>query len=1139
MTTNFDFIKGEWPEIHSDCAKAEAYGRTDPRSSVFYARRVVEQLVVFVYDIEQLPVPYKSDLAARISDPAFKQVAGPQITAKATLIRKIGNVGVHESKPIPDHAALQVLKELHHIVVWAAFHYSTQPDLVPTGIVFDPSLLPAPQSPGSQPPLSPAELAALLAKFEAKDAAIAEQKATNEALQAEIDQLRENIAAAQAVKIHRADEHDYDEASTRDLFIDALLLEAGWTLADARDREFPVVGMPNEKRTGFVDYVLWGHDGLPLALVEAKRTKKDPAVGQQQAKLYADCLEKMTGQRPVIFFSNGYEHWVWDDAAGYPPRRVSGFFTSDELALMVQRRVGRLGLVDQPVDKSIVERHYQVRAIRAVGDAFTRKQREALLVMATGSGKTRTVIALVDLLMKAGWVKRVLFLADRVALVNQAANAFKAHLPAATTVNLVTEKVTDGRVYVSTYPTMMGLIDSKDGEARKFGPGCFDLIVIDEAHRSVYQKYGAIFDWFDAMLVGLTATPKDEIDRNTYSLLHLEDGVPTDAYPLDEAVAEGYLVPAVAVSVPIKFLREGIRYDRLSEAEKDSWDSLEWGEDGEVPDAVGAEELNRWLFNADTVDKALAHLMTHGHRVAGGDRIGKTIIFAKSNAHAEFIKQRFDLAYPEFGGTYARVITYQTEYAQSLIDDFSSKDKAPHIAISVDMLDTGIDVPEVVNLVFFKLVRSRSKFWQMIGRGTRLCADLYGPGEDKKNFYVFDLCQNLEYFNQPGAGAEGSLQKALAERLFEARLGLISTLDASGTGAHESSGDGTESVSGLRHDTARHLHEVVAGMNLDNFIVRPQRRWVQTYSDWSNWAHLTPEKAGEVAQHLAGLPSKVRDDDETAKRFDLLLLRLQLAHLDTDLLLAERLRRTVQDIAGALLSQTAIPAVASQRALLGEVAEDEWWMDVTLPMLELARRRIRGLVRFIEKSKQNIVYTDFKDELGEGTIVNLPGVAPGTNWKRFRDKARAYLRDHQDHLALQRVRRNKQLTADDLNALEGMLIESGAGTEEDIARAKEESHGLGLFIRSLVGLDRQAAMDAFSDYLTGSTYSVAQIRFVEMIVQHLTDNGLMEASRLYESPFTDHAPLGPDMIFSDPEVDRIVVILNEVRDRATVGTGVA
>ncbi|SDM10664.1 type I restriction enzyme, R subunit [Geodermatophilus siccatus] len=1138
--SNFEFVRQEWPEIHNDCRRAEGYLASDPRSACFYARRAAEQVVGLIYDVDGLPIPYKDDLSARTNEPAFQRRVGVGIGQKLNLIRKLGNRAVHDVQPIPARAAVDVLRELHHVVVWTAFRYSTNPAAVPTGAVFDPKLA------GSQAPLSRADVVKLAEKFrqqdEAHGRALRERDELAAAKDAEIEQLREQIKAAQAAHT-LTDTHDYSEARTRDLIIDELLREAGWQLTEGRHREFPVTGMPNAEGKGYVDYVLWGSDGLPLAVVEAKKTTVEPAVGQQQAKLYADCLQQMTGRRPVIFYTNGYRTWLWDDAAGYPPRRVEGFFTADELELMVQRRTGRLPLADAPIDNSIVERHYQQRAIRAVGETFIAKQRAALLVMATGSGKTRTVIALVDQLMRAGWVKRVLFLADRTALVTQAVGAFKTHLPNATTVNLVTEKVTDGRVYVSTYPTMMNLINETDAGRRLFGPGYFDLIVIDEAHRSVYQKYRSIFSWFDSLLVGLTATPKDEVDRNTYSLFNLEDGVPTDAYSLDEAVAAGYLVPPVAVSVPTKFLRDGIRYDELSEAEKDDWDSLEWNEDGDIPDAVSAEEFNKFLFNADTVDKVLATLMKDGHKVAGGDRLGKTIVFAKNQAHAEFIQKRFDANYPEYAGHFARVVTHSVTYAQNLIDDFSIKDKAPHISISVDMLDTGIDVPEVVNLVFFKLVRAKSKFWQMIGRGTRLCPDLYGPGEDKKDFYVFDFCGNLEFFSQNLPDSGGSLQKSLTERLFEARLGLLTGLDRTGVGVvpgdQPEVGRGEVSERGLRVDVAWSLHEVVVGMNVDNFLVRPARQWVETYSDWKAWHQLTPEKAGDIAHHLAGLPSTRRDDDEDAKRFDLILLRLQLARLDGDAVLFERLRKQVQDITAALLGQTAIPSVKAQEQLLEGLSGDEWWVDVTLPMLELARRRVRGLVRFVEKSRRAVVYSNFADEVGESSIVELPGVTPGTDWERFRAKARAYLRDHEDHLALQRLRRNLQLTPEDLAVLEAMLVESGAGNEADIARAREEAHGLGLFIRSLIGLDREAATAAFDRYLSDGTYSANQIRFVQLIVEHLTANGVMEVERLYESPFTDSAPHGPDSIFTEEEVDGIVTVLHQVRDRALPDVTVA
>ncbi len=1127
--SHFAFLEIEWPQLLENASRAEALAHGDPRASIFYARRTLELAVAWLYKFDRsLRLPYQDNLSALLHEPTFRQVVGDALFTKAKLIKDLGNLAVHSTRKVAPSDAVAATRELFHVCYWLARTYGQRSRPEP-GLRFAPDALP---KTSAQPPQSIDQLQALEAQLHEKDEKLATLLSSHAALDEALQRLRAEVAAAKQANAAQPDTHDYSEAETRDAFIDVLLKEAGWPL-DTKSVEVEVSGMPNPEGKGYVDNVLWGDDGKPLALVEDKRTRKSAKAGQQQAKLYADCMEAEYGQRPIIFLSNGYQHWLWDDL-NHPPRAVQGFYKKAELELLIQRRTSRKPLATAVINEHIVNRYYQTRSIRRVAESFEQDAlRKALLVMATGGGKTRTVIALSDLLMRSNWVKRLLFLADRRGLVKQALNAFKQHLPDASPVNLLTDKHAEGRVFVSTYPTMMGLIDEAQGGQRRFGVGHFDLIIIDEAHRSVYQKYRAIFEYFDALLVGLTATPKDEIDHNTYSLFDLESGVPTDVYGLDEAVADGYLVPPVAVSVPLKFQRRGIKYADLSDEEKDQWDALEWNEEGTIPDAVDPAALNQWLFNTDTVDRVLGHLMTHGQRVAGGDRLGKTIIFAKNHAHAEFIAERFDHNYPEYKGHFARVVTHQTDYAQTLIDDFYGKEKAPHIAISVDMLDTGIDVPEVVNLVFFKMVRSKTKFWQMLGRGTRLCPDLFGPGEHKQFFYVFDYCQNLEFFSQNPECAEGTLTEPLSTRLFKGRLELVRLLDvllpAPGTG-DAAPGVAPTAERQLRRELAMGLNQTVAAMNVDNFVVRPQRQAVEQYAKAEAWEQLGPEDYTALTSRVAPLPTQLLDADEEAKRFDLLVLRTQLAILQAQPNYPS-LRETIQTIATALEEQSAIPAVRAEMELIQSVASDEWWEGVTTPMLESARKRLRALVKLIPKGRKKVVYTQFEDELGEATTIELPGIAVGLNLAKFREKARQFLKAHEAHLALQRLRRNQPLTPTDLAELEKMLVEAG-GSPELIEKAKEQSHGLGLFIRALVGLDREAARQAFNEFLTGTKATADQIEFIDLIVQELTQNGVMEPERLFQSPFTDLNAQGPLGVFPLEKALKITEVLNEIRQRA-------
>ena len=1114
--SNFDFLQREWFAIHDTCVKAESYVNSDARAACFYARIALEQMVGWLYRYDNNYSCYDENLGARIYEPCFRNTAGDAIFTKATVIITIGNRAAHGKSTKPADA-VTAITELFHVAYWLARTYSerARPD---PALQFNPTLMPASRT---QPAIP-------IAQLERVESDLKSQKEENLTLRTELEQLKEQYARVKTINEQIRDTHNYNEQQTRDYFIDLLLNEAGFALDHADDKEYEVEGMPNNKNIGYADYVLWGADRKPLAVVEAKRTKRNPKEGQQQAKLYADCLEAKFGRRPVIYLTNGYEHYFWDDTVA-PIRKVEGFFKRDELELLMQRRTNKLSLATEPINADIAGRAYQQQAIRSVAEAIEQhNQRRSLLVMATGSGKTRTVIALVDLMMRCNYVKRVLFLADRVSLVKQAAREFGKNLASAGIVNLLDGADGTGRVYVSTYPTMLNLINNNSEVVRKFGVGYFDLVIVDEAHRSIYSKYGALFNYFDSYLVGLTATPKNEVDHNTYQLFQLERGVPTFAYSLDEAINEKHLVPFVAISVPLKFQREGIKYDDLSDEDKQQWDELEWGEGG-APEEVNAGAINQWLFNEDTVDKVLEHVMTRGEKVASGDRLGKTIIFAKNNDHAEFIEKRFNINYPQYNGKFARVITYKTEYAQSLIDSFSIKESEPHIAISVDMLDTGIDVPEVLNLVFFKQVHSKTKFWQMIGRGTRLCADLYAPNKDKKFFNIFDFCQNFEFFKQNPNIGEGSKADSLDTRLFKMRLNLLTEIDS--VNRPKAVGEAAQQETELRAQTSDLLHGIVSNMTLDNIIVRPQRQYVEKYSVKDIWKRMTLSESTEVSEKLSALPSQMRDAEEEAKHFDYMILSAQLSLLQV-LVVDEKIKSAIQKIMSALEEQNSIPAINKQMPLIQALAGEEWWNDVTVGMLEHVRKQLRMLIKLIEKRKRSIIYTDFEDELGEATVVTLPLATSGIDYDRFKLKTAEYLKQHKDHIAFAKLRKNLPITAADLAELERIMLEQAGGNAALVEQLKLETDGLGLFVRSLVGLELEAANEAMSKFLSDKSATMSQIAFVRMIVQQLTHDGAMTKNRLYESPFTDLAAAGPESMFASAKVTELFAVIEDIRQRA-------
>jgi type I restriction enzyme R subunit len=1107
--SNFSFIPRPWTQLARAAQEAEQHVHNAPLYAAMLCRKSLEEWVRWMYEHdEDLTLPYDNTLSSLIHEQCFKDVVAPMQFQHINLIRKLGNTAVHTNAKIKPQEVLYALQLLHGFIGWITRVYSEeQPQIKP----FDESLIPK----VGEKDKSKEELQKLELAFHSQ--------------QSELKKLQEELASIKALKEQNIalvpPPIDPNEDLTRKIYINTLLREAGWDPFGANVAEYPVKNcMPQENGRdgdGKVDYVLWGEDGKPVAVVEAKRTSRDPRVGQHQAKCYADCLQKEFGQRPVIFYSNGFQTWMWDDLH-YAPREVFGFYTLDELQTLIHRRIFKKPLATQKINDAITDRYYQHEAIRKIGEALEKNNREGLLVMATGTGKTRVAAALIDFLSKANWAKRILFLADRNALIHQAKNSLNDYLPHFPAVDLTKEKEDESsRIVFSTYQTMINLIDGEaDGDNRYYGVGHFDLIIFDEIHRSVYNRYKAIFKYFDGIRIGLTATPKSEADRDTYALFDMEPNNPTYAYELDQAVSDKYLVPPKAISVPVKFQRIGIKYAELSEEEKIAYEEQFTDPvTGQFPDEIDAGALNKWLFNTDTVDKVIGHLMQNGIKVEGGDKLGKTMIFARSHKHAKFIEERFNKQYPEYKGAFLKVIDYQEEYKYDLLNQFKVKDKMPQIAVSVDMLDTGIDVPEVCNLVFFKPIRSSAKFWQMIGRGTRLCKDLFGFGEDKREFVIFDFCENFEFFNNKPKGFEGTRIKTLSQRLFELRLRLSFVLQNSEQ--QELKTYGTEILQGLIEQTQR--------LNTDSFIVRQHWKEVEKYKDPNAWNALTDLDIKELFDHIAPLMSE-SDQDEMAKRFDALMLDIQLSIMQDEKRQVQLIQKVITT-AGKLSKKASIPSVAARMGAIRDAQDKTFWQAGDILEIERLRAELRDLIKYLDFEERPFYYTSFTDVF-EPDVKEHILVYGFNDLDAYKRKVEAYLRQNSGHITIHKLRNNIQITQGELTELEKMLFEQGEiGTREEFKKAFGEQP-LGTFIRSIVGLDTNAAKEAFGKLLAGQSMNSQQIRFMDLVIDFFNVKGVIDPEMLFEPPFTDINTSGIMGVFDATTSGKIIEMIQEINRTA-------
>lgn len=1087
---NFDILKDVkgLGTVYQHCATAEEFQASNPMISAHSARLALESMVKIIYRLKDWTTKERPTLLELTTDERFRAfVDSPEMMKRIHYIRKIGNNASHvggDAGYVGRRESFFAVLNLYYFVGSFALAWELIPELPP----FDKTLLDQKET-THRPVITP--------KPEKVDAITTEDADTAAAAVAETTTAQPDTVEAQPIV------NDLSEAETRRLYIDLLLREAGWKVTETESEikggeagiEIEVHGMPSESGVGYADYVLWDDDGTPLAVIEAKRTSVDPAKGRHQAELYAECLKnKYACELPVIYYTNGFQTNIID-GQGYPSRPLMGFHTRDELRRMIAQR-SRNAITDLTIDERITNRPYQKRVLQAVANHYNDMHRRALLVMATGTGKTRVSISMVELLVRNGWVKNVLFLADRIELVDQAKLNFTKLLPSQT-VSSLREADCDksARILFSTYQTMISHLDRDD---KTFSIGRFDLIIIDEAHRSVFGKYGAIFDYFDGLLLGLTATPRDEVDRSTYELFGMEQGIPTDSYEYQEAIDERWLVPFVPIIDNSQILTDGIDPDKLTPEEREQlkeifeYEKVIQSIEGDYSRKISATEIFKYIFNQNTVDYVLTQLMENGYRVNDGTMIGKTIIFAYNHNHAVFIAERFAALYPDLGPDFCRVIDNYEKYSSDLIVRFKNPESLPQIAVSVDMLDTGIDVPEIVNLVFFKPVHSKIKFWQMIGRGTRLCPNLYGHGQDKKDFLIFDYYRNFEYFSVNADGAIPTKSTSVVATIFNLRTDLKYILqDAS----YQSYPD----AKSLHDKIGEILHNQIKDLNRSRLDVRQQMKLVESLSQPEAMIALSLGDTMAMKENISPL-FKNTLADASALKFDALCLKRQLALVD-ETVSAGASETQITTIARYLKEKKAsIPQVMAKMDTIKAVLTSQFWNSLSLGSLEKVRVELRDLLQYIDGGKSDKTFTVNIEDTFKKDNSGISVTPPRT----YRRRAEDYLREHlPNDPVLQKIYHLEHLSEVDIKRLEEIFWKELGTREEYDATTQRNPYreNVAAFIRSIIGIEQETAFEKYRELIHGAELTRMQEEYLRNLIRYVSENGDFRTKLLQSPPF--------------------------------------
>lgn len=1093
--SNFDFLTKQvlFKSFASAAVNAEKCLSIDPSLAITQCRRALELAVNWMYNVDdELSKPEGADLCELMNNFRFRKIIGESLSRNLNLIRKAGNQATHSQRIFNQETALLVLNTLFVFFDWINQNYGD--DQTPHSFSRENAI----NAGNSQVTESKELVISYEEKIQALTAQNLNLQKQNEVLSKITNQQKEQLTASRKENSQNYKEPKSPprtEAQTR-AYIDILLADAGWIKGVDWKEEVLVEGMPNASGMGFQDYVLYDDDGKPLAIVEAKREGVPVETGREQAKIYADNMKKKYGVRPVIFTSNGSSiHILYDE--NYPEREISSFYSKSDLQFLAYRNTHKQPLSDYNLN-DICERYYQKEAINSVCEHFSKNYRKALLVMATGSGKTRTILGLIKVLAEKNWIKNVLFLADRTSLVSQAYSAAKTYLKSQTLANLCESKKEDrdpkARIVFSTYQTMISTIDSvfEDGK-RLFTSGHFSLIICDEAHRSIYNKYKEIFRYFDSLLVGLTATPKNEIDKNTYQEFGLEIGDPTYYYPLETAVNDGYLVDFHTIKFNTDFMLNGIKYSNLSDEDKERWDEAFADDEGHYVEEVNSGAINKWLFSRDTIRKVINALMDYGLKIECGDKIGKTIIFARNHKHAEEIVKVFNQEYPYYGGEFCQVIDNQIKFHDILIDKFKNPHNDPQIAVSVDMLDTGIDVPECLNLVFFKPVYSYAKFWQMIGRGTRKCENLI-DGEDKKYFVIIDACKNFDFFEENPHGLDGKLQISLEHRTFVIRTKILKALTDNGKFDSKEYCD----------ETVKALTGKVREINQETFMAKTHLGAIRKYSNEDSFKHLSDEIIEDLNSQIGELlvPS---EDDIRSRRFDNLLYGIELSYISGNNKEFNRLISNLKKIATILLDKVgnSIDAVKKNRSLLERLLKDEFVQSMTLKEFENTRKQLRELVVYIENDiSGKDIYIDVEDNISnvESVESGVSRYADTIAFEPYKNRVERYVREHINEGVIYKIHNNQKLSSEDIKELED-IVWNKIGTKDEY-EANYPKKNIGVFIRQISGLDKIAAKEAFSKFLDNHNLTTEQSAFINLVINYVVQNGLIEENNiLLEKPF--------------------------------------